>query len=72
MKEWVLIISMWGMDASGSDNYIGQLVLQETMTEKQCEYMLKDDMWAASYDNDYFSMQVHCYPKEFAGKKKCD
>ena len=26
----------------------------------------------ASYDNDHFSMRVHCYPKECAGKKKCD
>ena len=72
MKEWVMVISMWGMDAAGNNHYIGQLALQETMTEKQCEYMLKDGRWAASYDNDHYSMQVHCYPKECAGKQKCE
>ena len=53
MKEWVMIISMWGNDGS-MDHYIGQLALQETMTERQCEYMLKDGRWAASFDNEYF------------------
>jgi len=71
MKEWIMVISMWGSDGV-TDHYIGQLALQESMTEKQCEYMLRDDKWAASYKNDYYSMQVHCYPKDCAGKDKCD
>jgi len=71
MKEWIMVISMWGNDGS-MNHYIGQLALQEPMTEKQCEYMLKDGRWAASYKNEYYSMQVHCYPKECAGKEKCD
>jgi len=71
MKEWIMVISMWGSDGV-TDHYIGQLALQEPMTEKQCEYMLQDDKWAASYKNDHYSMQVHCYPKDCAGKDKCD
>ena len=71
MKEWIMVISMWGSDGV-TDHYIGQLALQEPMTEKQCEYMLQDNKWAASYKNDYCSMQVHCYPKDCAGKDKCD
>ncbi len=71
MKEWIMVISMWGNDGS-MNHYIGQLALQEPMTEKQCEYMLQDNKWAASYKNDYYSMQVHCYPKDCAGKDKCD
>jgi len=71
MKEWIMVISMWGSDGV-TDHYIGQLALQEPMTEKQCEYMLRDDKWAASYKNDHYSMQVHCYPKDCAGKDKCD
>ena len=71
MKEWIMVISMWGSDGV-TDHYIGQLALQEPMTEKQFEYMLQDNKWAASYQNDYYSMQVHCYPKDCAGKDKCD
>ena len=71
MKEWVMIISMWGNDGS-MDHYIGQLALQETMTERQCEYMLRDGRRAASFENEYYSMKVHCYPKECAGKESCE
>ena len=71
MKEWIMVISMWGNDGS-MDHYIGQLALQNSMTEEQCEYMLEKDRWAASYDNDHYSMQVHCFPKECAGKEKCE
>jgi hypothetical protein len=71
MKEWIMVISMWGSDGN-INHYIGQLALQEPMTERQCEYMLRDGRWAASYENDNYSMQVHCYPKDCAGKDKCD
>ncbi len=71
MKEWIMVISMWGSDGS-MDHYIGQLALQNSMTEKQCEYMLEKDRWVASYDNDFYSLRVHCFPKECAGKEKCE
>ena len=71
MKEWVMVISMWGSDGI-INHYIGQLALQEPMNERQCEYMLKDGRWAANYENDHYFMLVHCYPKDCAGKDKCD
>ena len=71
MKEFILVISMWGSDGT-TNHYIGQLALQQPMTEKQCHFMIDEDMWAAQYDNDFFEMRAHCYPKECAGKKSCD
>ncbi len=72
MKEWVMVISMWGMDAAGHDHYIGQLALQQPMTQKQCEYMIDEKMWKSSYENEYYHMKGHCYPKECSGKQKCE
>jgi len=47
MKEFMLVISMWGNTGTEWE-YIGnQMVLQQPMTEAQCEYMIQDDQWAA-------------------------
>tara|TARA_R100000654_G_scaffold34122_1_gene59549 strand:- start:356 stop:568 length:213 start_codon:yes stop_codon:yes gene_type:complete len=70
MKEFILVITMWGNDGS-TDHYIGQLSLQQPMSEKQCHWMIEDQRWAASYDNNYFMFAMHCFPKECAGKKSC-
>jgi len=42
------------------------------MTEKQCLYIIQDDKWAATYENEYYMMKTQCYPKECAGKEKCN
>ena len=49
MREFILVISMWGSDGA-TDHYIGQMALQQPMTENQCLFMLQDGMWAAQYD----------------------
>ena len=71
MKEFILVISMWGSDGA-TDHYIGQMALQQPMTENQCLFMLQDGMWAAQYDNEYYEMRAHCFPKDCAGKEKCE
>ena len=40
MKEFILVISMWGSDGS-TDHYIGQMALQQPMTETQCNWMIE-------------------------------
>lgn len=72
MKEFMLVISMWGNTGSEWE-YIGnQMVLQQPMTESQCEYMIQEDMWAASYENEYYMMVAQCYPKHCAGQETCE
>ena len=72
MKEFILVISMWGADTAGHDHYIGQLALQQPMTQKQCEYMIDEKMWKSSYENEYYHMKGYCFPKECSGKESCD
>ena len=67
----MLIIGMWGNDGS-TNHYIGQAVLQQPMTESQCEWMIQDEQWASSFDNEYYFFTKHCLPKECAGKDKCE
>ena len=71
MKEFILVISMWGSDGT-TDHYIGQIALQHPFSEKQCHMLIEEDMWASSYDNEHYHMKGHCFPKECAGKDKCD
>ena len=71
MKEFILVISMWGSDGV-TEHYIGQIALQQPFSEKQCNMLIEEDMWTSSYDNPYFQMKGHCFPKECAGKENCE
>ena len=43
--------------------YMGnQIVLQQAMTEAQCEYLINENMWQAFYSNDFYKMTVQCAP----------
>lgn len=70
-KAYILVLSMWGSDGV-EDHYIGQLSLQQPMSEKQCLWMLDDERWSASYDNEYYKIDMHCFPQDCAGKESCD
>ena len=69
---YVLVITMWGN--TGTDwEYIGnQIVLQQQMTEAQCEYLIDEEMWEATYKNKHYRMMAHCFPEDCAGKKSCE
>ena len=74
MKEkfFIMVISMWGNDGS-EWHYIGnQIALQQPMTEEQCLYLIDEEMWQASYENQYYQMRAHCFDANCAGKEKCD
>jgi len=61
---FVLVITMWG-NTGQEWQYIGnQIVLQQPMTEEQCEYLIDEDMWKAFYSNQYYKLMAHCYPEE--------
>jgi len=61
---FVLVISMWG-NTGQEWQYIGnQIILQQPMTEAQCEYLIDEQMWKAYYSNQYYKLTTHCYPEE--------
>ena len=71
MKEFVLVISMWG-HIGAEWTYVGnQIVLQQSFTQEQCYRLLEKDMWKANYENEYFKMNIQCFPKDCSGKKVC-
>ena len=73
MKEtfFILVITMWGNDTR-EWHYIGnQISLQQPMTEEQCLYLIDEDMWQASYENQYYQLKAHCFPADCAAKEKC-
>ena len=70
MKEFILVISMWGNDGA-TDHYIGQISLQQPFSEAQCNMLIEDKMWASNYENDHYHMKGHCFPAECAGKETC-
>ena len=73
MKEtfYILVISMWGH--TGVEwVYIGnQIALQQPMTESQCFFLKSEDMWQASYENEYYKLQADCFDADCSGKKEC-
>ena len=72
-KIFVLVVSMCGNN--GIDwEYIGnQSVLNQDMTQKQCEYMAdEENTWTRHNTNKFYRIQMQCYPKDCAGKQTCE
>lgn len=69
---YVLVITMWGYNGAQWE-YIGnQITLQQPMSEAQCVYLIDEGMWASTYTNEYYKMDVHCFDVNCAGKKDCE
>lgn len=69
---YVLVITMWGHTGVQWE-YIGnQIVLQEQMTEEQCLYLISEENWETTYENEYYQLRAHCFPTTCAGMKDCD
>ena len=73
MKEtfYILVISMWG-NTGVQWEYIGnQIALNQPMTESQCLLLIDDEMWQATYENEWYQLRAHCFDADCAGKEKC-
>ena len=71
-KEFILVISMWGFDGY-EWQYIGnQVALQHPFTEAQGVHLIDENMWRATYHNQYYKMVAHCFPTDCDGKTACD
>ena len=73
MKEFVLVISMWGHTGESGDwEYRGnQMVLDQVMTRTQCEFMVVDGKWKTFYENQNYKMVKQCFPIDCQGKNSC-
>lgn len=58
----VLVISMWGQQASGEWVYMGnQYVHQEPMTVQECQNLVTPEKWAQFQQNPYYRIELACY-----------
>ena len=64
MKEFLLVISMWGND--GTDwQYIGnQYIMQEMFTKEQCMMIADKKNWQQVIKNEYYGVQFDCFHKD--------
>ena len=64
MKEFLMIISMWGQTAVGSWEYIGNQYVNNTMmTEQVCREIIKRKNWSFNETNQYYRIQFDCFHK---------
>jgi len=64
MKEFLLVVSMWGNN--GTDwQYIGnQYIMQELFTRQQCEMIAHSSNWEKFGSNQYYGLQFDCFHKD--------
>jgi len=61
MKEFLLILSMWGLNAEGDWLYIGnQYILNTPMTIQQCNKIIEQEAWSTHLTNEYYKIQFDC------------
>ena len=69
MKEFLMIISMWGQTATGDWTYIGnQYINNGLMTQAVCEEKIKRKNWSVIEKNQYYRVQFDCMHISKEGK----
>ena len=64
MKEFLLVISMWGNNGM-TWQYIGnQYIMQELFTKEQCEMIATEKNWKNVTTNKYYGLQFDCFHKD--------
>ena len=73
MELFVLVISMWGLTGDGDWTYIGnQDVLKQEFTLEQCTILADKSNWQKNHTNEYYDIQLDCFPADCAGKENCE
>ena len=72
MKEFALVISMWGHTGAEGVFMGNQSVLKHTFNQEQCEFFAHEEMWNHERDNEYYKILIQCYPTDCAGKERCE
>ena len=61
IKEFILVISMWGQTATGNWEYIGnQYVYNIPMTQNECKEKISGKNWSTHLHNGYYRIQFDC------------
>tara|TARA_Y100001938_G_C7972262_1_gene369933 strand:- start:13 stop:216 length:204 start_codon:yes stop_codon:yes gene_type:complete len=64
MKEFLLVISMWGNNGM-TWQYIGnQYIMQELFTKEQCQAIADKKNWESVINNQYYAIQFDCFHKD--------
>jgi len=64
MKEFLLVVSMWGNN--GTDwVYMGnQYIMQELFTKEQCMMIAAKENWKQVVTNKYYAVAFDCFHKD--------
>lgn len=69
VKEFVMIISMWGQNVTGAWEYIGnQYIYNTPMTKEVCMEKIKRENWSVIQDNGYYLIRFDCMHISKEGK----
>ena len=71
MKEFALVISMWGHTGVEWEFVGNQSIFRHTFNQEQCEFFAHEEMWSHESNNEYYKVLIQCYPTDCAGKKEC-
>ena len=64
MKEFLLVISMWGNNGM-TWQYIGnQYIMQELFTKEQCQAIADKKNWESVINNQYYAIQFDCFHQD--------
>ena len=69
LKEFLMILSMWGQTASGGWSYIGnQYIYNTPMTLEVCQEKIKRESWSIIQNNEYYLIRFDCMHISKEGK----
>ena len=61
---YVLAITMWGFTGAEWQFIGNEIILQQALTEAQCQHLISEGMWEANYQNQYYRLMAHCLPQK--------
>ena len=64
MKEFALVISMWGHTGVEWEFIDNQSILTETLSQEYCQFLSHEEMRHHDNQDKYFKELIKCYPIE--------
>ena len=64
MKEFALVISMWGHTGVEWEFIGNQSILTETLSQEYCQFLSHEEMRHHENQDKYYKILIKCYPTE--------
>ena len=64
MKEFALVISMWGYTGVEWQFIENQSILTETLSQEYCQFLSHEEMRHHENQDKYYKIHIKCYPTE--------